>query len=270
MAPNASYTLASNIDASGTSGGDVWGNSNGWFNATFVPIGMRIIPSTGTFNGMGHIISGLTINLPNSEDVGLFGITDTGSVIKNVGLVGGNVSGSSDVGALVGRNSGSISTVMPQGSVTGSESNYSSVGGLVGANYGSISSSYSTAGVSGYNEVGGLVGYNAYYGGISNSYATGSVSGYKRSRRIGRLQRRSINSSYATGSVSGNNDVGGLVGYNYYGGSISNSYATGSVSGNNDVGGLVGYNDGAINNTYAVGSASVNSWGGDAGGVDRG
>ena len=46
-------------------------------------------------------------------------------------------------------------------------------------------------------------------------------------------------------SVSGNYDVGGLVGWNYYG-TVSNSYATGNVSGNYAVGGFVGENYGTV------------------------
>ncbi len=93
----ASYTLNANINASGTGGGDVWANS------TFVPIGNSDTPFTGAFNGLSHTISNLTINLSESTGVGLFGYTDTNSVIQNVGLVGGSVNGYSSVGELVGQ-----------------------------------------------------------------------------------------------------------------------------------------------------------------------
>ncbi len=66
-------------------------------------------------------------------------------------------------------------------------------------------------------------------------------------------------------NITGNNDVGGLVGYNY--GSVSNSYSTGSVSGSGyNVGGLVGYNyNSTVSNSYST--VSVSSSGGYVGGL---
>ena len=248
----ASYTLGQNIDASATgSSTDVWGSSG------FVPIGVNTTIFTGTFNGLGHTISNLTINLPSTNNVGLFGTTDTGSVIQNVGLVEASVSGSTDVGALVGANGGTVMSSYATGSVSGSSGSYN-IGGLVGVNSSTVSNSYATGSVSGGSgsfAVGGLIGYNGYGSSVINSYATGSVSG---SDYVGGLvganislfpfNNATVSNSYATGSVSGSSDVGGLVGANS--GTVSNSYATGSVSGSSDVGGLVAYNGGTVNNSF--------------------
>ncbi len=175
---------------------------------------------SGTFDGLGHTVSNLSINRSTESNVGLFGNTDAGAVIRNVGLVGGSVTGSGWVGGLVGMNSGSISNSYATANVEGDLN----LGGLVGANYGSISNSYTTGKVTGSRgNVGGLVGTN-WSGSISNSYTTGKVTG--------------------------SGDVGGLVGFGYHG-SISNSYATGKVTGNDQVGGLVGLNmDGTISNSF--------------------
>ena len=240
MNTSASYTLGQNVNASATgNGGDVWGSTG------FVPIGNTATPFTGTFAGLGHSISNLTINLPSTNAVGLFGYTGSAAVIGNVGLVGGSVIGSNDVGALVGLNTGTVNNTYATGIVSGSVW----VGGLVGENGGgTVSNSYATASVSGTNAVGGLVGWN-HEGGVSNSYATGSVSGGDGSYYVGGLVGANdatantistISNSYATGNVSGGVGVGGLVGLNGYG-SVSNSYSTGSVSGTSTVGGLVGY-----------------------------
>jgi filamentous hemagglutinin family protein len=276
----ASYSLGANINAAATAGGDVWGRVSAGFTPTFAPVGKETTPFSGNFDGLGHTISGLTINLPSEDNVALFGRTSAGSVIQNVGLVGGSVSGRSYVGVLVGRNydgtisnsyatgsvtgssgqvgglagsnNGTISNSYATGSVTGSGSDY--VGGLVGDNNGTVSNSYATGSVSGSSYVGGLVGYNDSGITISNSYATGIVTG---SSYVGGLVGRNygtVSNSYATGSVNGSNYVGGLVGYNN--GTISNSYATGSVSGSSYAGGLVGYNDDTISNSYATGSVS--------------
>ena len=88
------YALGSNIDATATSS---WNGGAG-----FAPIGNSIPYFTGSFNGLGHTISNLTINRPSTGDVGLFAATNVGAVIQNVGLVGGSVSGGYATGGLVG------------------------------------------------------------------------------------------------------------------------------------------------------------------------
>ncbi|TXT33084.1 MAG: filamentous hemagglutinin outer membrane protein, partial [Comamonadaceae bacterium] len=192
------YTLTNDIDASGTAN---WNAGTG-----FVPVGAAATPFTGSLDGQNHTISNLTINRPTTNHVGLFGylgIYGASAALRNVGLIGGNVSGSSFVGSLVGYNyGGSISNTYTTGSVTGSN-NY--VGGLVGYNNsGSISNAYATGSVAGISNVAGLVGSN--------------ISG-------------SISNAYATGSVTGSSIVGGLAGSNTGGGSISNSYWDTTTSG---------------------------------------
>jgi filamentous hemagglutinin family protein len=283
----ANYALGSNIDASATA-------TSPWAASGFTPIGTSSTPFTGTFDGLGHTISGLTINLPTADDVGLFGYTGVSSVVRNVGLIGGSVSGNNNVGALIGNNFGTVLNSYATGSVNGNGNNvggllglndgtvlddYASgsvtgsgnnTGGLVGSNNaGGIMTSYATGSVNGSNTmsmgVGGLVGGN--YGSISNSYATGSVTGgwfYVGGLAGGNFANATINNSYATGSVTGVYYVGGLVGFDNDS-AVSNSYATGSVSGGEDVGGVVGSNYGAtLTNTYSVGSVSGQ---GNVGGV---
>jgi filamentous hemagglutinin family protein len=240
------YVLGANIDATATS---AWNSGAG-----FTPIGNAATHFTGIFDGLGHSISNLTINLPTAYYVGLFGYTDTGSVIQNVGLSGGSVSGANYVGGLAGYSAGAVSNSYATGSVSGSVD----VGGLVGYNTGAINASYATGNVTGTgSNVGGLSGYN--YGTINSSYATGNVGGT--GSNVGGLVGNNygsgssygtINNSYASGRVSGASYVGGLVGDNN-GGIINNSYAIGSVSGaGNSVGGLVGNNaaTGAINGSF--------------------
>ena len=181
------FALGGNIDAAATGTG-AWRTSGG-----FTPIGYSS-QFTGIFDGLGHTISNLYVNL-GDQNAGLFSRTGSGSSIRNVGLVGATVGSSiaGNVGGLVGSNSGTVSNSYATGSVSGT----TSIGGLVGSNYGTISNSYATGSVSGTTNVGGLVGINNYGGKVSNSYATGSVSG--------------------------TTNVGGLVG-NAYGGSILSSF----------------------------------------------
>ena len=215
------YALGSNINATATS---TWNSGAG-----FTPIGGSSQAFTGTFDALGHTISSLTINQPSATYVGLFGDTGASSVIRNVGLVGGTVSGYEEVGGLVGFNGGSISNSYATGSVSGNHGAYA-VGGLVGYNVGSISNSYATG--------------NVYANGVEVEYSGSCGNGC----------------NYYDYEYDSPQSVGGLVGFN--GGSISNSYATGSVSGNdgaNAVGGLVGYNVGSIRNSYATGSVQSGS-----------
>jgi filamentous hemagglutinin family protein len=236
---SGNYALGSDIEASATS---TWNSGAG-----FVPIGNNSTPFTGAFDGLGHTISDLYISRPTTDYVGLFGFN--WSVVRNIGLVGGNIKGRSYVGGLAGSNTGSISSSYSTGAVA-STSTY--VGGLVGYNNtGSISSSYSTGAVtSTASYVGGLAGSNSY-GAIANSYSTGAVSGVSAVGGLaGYNSNGTIANSYSTGAVTGTDYVGGLVGFNYS--TISNSYSTGAVSGTGaNVGGLIGaYSSGTITSSY--------------------
>ncbi len=170
------------------------------------PIGIfSSSPFTGTFNGNGHTITGLFINRPVTNFVGLFGATDSGAKIFNVGLANVVVTGGFSVGGLVGHNGGTITNSYATGAVTGADT----VGGLVGTNMGNITNSYATGVVTGSN-VGGLVGESSSSGTVTNSYATGAVTGT-------------------------NQNVGGLMGFNNLG-TIINSYYNKDTTGHDDRG----------------------------------
>ncbi len=249
----AHYALANDIDASETSG---WNGGAG-----FEPVSDFNNRFTGRFDGRNHIVTGLYINRPSTNNVGLFGYIDTGSRVRNVGVVDVDVSGNRRVGGLVGESNVTVSNSYSTGSVSGDWD----VGGLVGSNWeGTVSNSYSTTSVSGNREIGGLVGANnggKYWFGIGSvwaSYATGDVSGVGAvGGLVGYQGDGMVWDSYATGAVSGTgNRVGGLVGANN-GGEVSNSYATGIVSGDQAVGGLVGDNQwGMVWDSYATGIVS--------------
>jgi len=194
---SASYTLANNI---------TYANDGMWSSAGFVPIGNASSNFNGSFDGLGHTIDALTINRSGDLYVGLFGDTDSSSVIQNIGLTHVNITGWGDVGGLVGLNGGTITNAYTTGSVTGTGDD---VGGLVGGNYGSISNAYATGSVTGNDYVGGLVGWNNSVGTITNAYATGIVTGY--------------------GMITG-----GLVGYNV--GGITASFWNTETSGQPTVG----------------------------------
>jgi filamentous hemagglutinin family protein len=249
----AIYTLGADIDMVDTSTG-----TGMWGSAGFVPVGaypywpINGIAFTGQLDGMGFTINNLTINRPATDYVGLFGGLGWGSVVSNVGLVGGSVSGLSRVGALAAYNYGSISNSYVSGmSISGCVS-CSNIGGLVGLNDGLISNSYVSGGsIAGGWYVGGLVGHN-WSGTIDSSHVVGGVgSSIFGAGAVGGLlgwnEGVVNNNSYVSaGNVSGGFSVGGLVGKNSSFGNINNSYVDSGtvVNGGDYVGGLVGWDSG--------------------------
>ncbi|MDZ5649759.1 beta strand repeat-containing protein [Nitrospirillum sp. BR 11828] len=255
------YALGRDIDASITR---TWNSGAG-----FIPINSF----AGTLNGLGHTVTGLTINRPTTVAVGLFGdtATGTGPKVSNLGLENVNITGSNRVGGVVGRanGGGSLDNVYVTGSITG----YGDfVGGLIGQDdQQSISNSWTDVaitvpkGYSGFG-VGGLVGWQRL-GALTNVYALGDVYAPDSSRVgglvgingfIGAGQGASVTNAYASGKVTGNDSVGGLIGISE-GGSIATSYATGAVIGVTSVGGLVGINANPITTSWASGAVSLSS-----------
>ena len=150
---SGNYALGRDIDASATVN---WNSGNG-----FQPIGELLARFEGRLFGQGKTIDGLIINRPSGVGIGLFGAVGSSGVITEVGLVGGVIVGNNRVGALAGRNFGSITQSYATGAVSGNVAGAGvSVGGLAGENHGSITQSYSTGAVSGTRSVGGLVGEN--------------------------------------------------------------------------------------------------------------
>jgi hypothetical protein len=171
--------------------------------------------------------------------------------------VSGTVHGGSYVGGLVGQaKSGSMlinDTSAAMISATGNRA-----GGLAGWNAAgsTILGSRASGHVGGFDQTGGLVGWND--GSVLNSNASGEVTGsdYGAGGLVGyNTALGALTSVYATGRIDGTaGGEGGLVGYNL--GSIANAYATGDVgiATTHTVGGLIGNNaGGSVTNVYAAG-----------------
>ena len=80
---------------------------------SFLPIGTESYPFKGHFDGQGHAVKNLTINLPSQNNVGLFGVVDDShnvddyddpvrTYVKNVGLENATIVGKDNVGGIVG------------------------------------------------------------------------------------------------------------------------------------------------------------------------
>ncbi|MCG8475332.1 MAG: T9SS type A sorting domain-containing protein [Cytophagales bacterium] len=187
------YKLTANIDASETA---QWNGGKG-----FSPIGKSAVNAfSGTFNGKGHFITGLTVNRPNDDYTGFFGYFAcfySYLKLQRLQLLKVQITGSNFVGGLVGCvESGTVELCSISGTVDGDNS----VGGLIGTNFsGSINHSYSLASVAGKTKTGGLVGRNC--SSINNTYAAGEVSGLGTDAKdIGGLVGKNEKSAYITSS----------------------------------------------------------------------
>ncbi len=240
---SANYQLMNNIDASST---NTWNNGEGW-----EPIGDGDEYFTGTFDGQNFEISNLYINRTNTY-VGMFGWTS--GPISNVGLTDVNITGSSGIGGISGRNHSTISNSNVSGNINGNNK----IGGISGFNFSTITTSHSSANITGTYEIGGISGY-IDGGTITLSYSTGNITGTGDNIGgiCGRNETGSITKSYSTGNIFGEDKIGGLLGYND-GGTISNSYSTGNITASgSSVGGLIGSTTGGtINYSYSIGEAS--------------
>ena len=184
-------------------------------------------PYTGTFDGKGHTITGLTVTGSN-EYAGLFGYIGSGGTVKNVKLEDVQIATTNSygyAGGVAGYSRGTIENCSVSGSVS---SNYSA-GGVVAQQFGnSITGCSSSATVKGTAEVGGVAGKTDNSATLTACYATGNVT----------FERASTINTFA----------GGVVGSNG-GGTLIACYATGSVTGTGTgtgsiyVGGVTGSND---------------------------
>ena len=201
----------------------------------WTPIGTSFGNSyTGTFDGGGHTITGLTVTT-NGQYAGLFGCLGKAGTVKNVVMEGLQITSnhrSGYTGGVVGNSWGTIENCSVSGSVSGTLY----VGGVVGDQWGgSITGCSSSATVKGTVGVGGVAGHTTMGAAMTASYATGNVT----------LEIA------PTENISG----GGVVGFN--GGSsilacyaIGNVTSTGSSTGSVCIGGLLGNNYTAVTACY--------------------
>ena len=198
----------------------------------WTPIGSNInyvyTGYTGTFDGQGHTISGLTINQARFA-VGLIGCIDKGGTVKNVQLKDVNISGESEVGAIAGASLGTvIGCSVEGGSVTAS---LTVAGGVVGysrslgtGEHGDIIGCSSSATVQGESSVGGVLGVITD-GFITACYSTSDVVATR--------------TEYAA-------NAGGAVGNSTTGTITACYHASGTITGQGNIGGAIGQNTGGV------------------------
>ena len=210
-------TLDKNIDLTGK----VW-----------TPIGTDYDNAyTGTFDGGGHTITGLTITT-NDQYAGLFGylgnFNNGAATVKNVVMDGIQITCNHRLGyagGVAGYSRGTIENCSVSGSISGTVS----VGGVVGVQRDRpITGCSSSATVKGMVQVGGVAGQTIFGATLTACYATGNVTieidrtqDISGGGLVGTNGGKGVRACYATGNVTstgsstGNVHIFGLLGDNY-------------------------------------------------------
>ena len=196
----------------------------------WTPIGTSFDNSyTGTFDGGGHTITGLTITTKD-QFVGLFGYLNRAGTVKNVVMEGIQITSNhmfGNTGGVAGFSWGTIENCSVSGSVSGTKC----VGGVVGAQKaGSITGCSSSATVKGTVDVGGVAGQTNSSATLTACYATGNVTieinptkNIAGGSLVGMNAGSSLLACYATGNVT---STGSSTGYVHIGGFLGNNYTT--------------------------------------------
>ena len=229
----------------------------------WTPIGTDYDNSyTGTFDGGGHTITGLTVTT-NDEYAGLFGylgnFNNGAATVKNVVMDGIQITcnhRSGYAGGVAGYSWGTIENCSVSGSVSGTMY----VGGVVGVQRdGSITGCSSSATVKGTIKVGGVAGQTIFGATLTACYATGNVNieidrtqDISGGGLVGFNDGISLLSCYATGNVT---STGSSTGHVHIGGFLGDNYITVTAcywKNNHEQG--ISYNRGSTNVTKVDGT----------------
>ena len=200
----------------------------------WTPIGTDYDNSyTGTFDGGGHTITGLTVTT-NDKYAGLFGylgnFNNGAATVKNVVMDGIQITCNHRLGyagGVAGYSWGTIENCSVSGSISGTVS----VGGVVGVQRDRpITGCSSSATVKGTINVGGVAGQTIFGATLTACYATGNViieidrtENISGGGLVGFNDGISLLSCYATGNVT---STGSSTGYVHIGGFLGDNYIT--------------------------------------------
>jgi len=203
--------------------GTFYNNGQGW-----LPIGSESTPFTSVFDGGGHEISGIKINITDNAfltDIGLFGYCNQATV-SNLHIEGGKIGVSTSeivyVGSIAGRMQGNMENCHNSSSITVNTTKEECyVGGTVG-----------------------ILGESKIIGRCSNQ-ADISVSSTASSAAI-------LNSGIMVGGIVGKTERGAYVQHCYNTGDV---FAKGTAG--ITVGGIAGYNCYMLGESFNVGNITV-------------
>ena len=236
---------------------------------------------SGSLDGGNHVVANWTYSDSTKDDISLLGYVKGSFTIKNIGVVGANLSGKSKVAGLVSLafadtgSIGSIENVFVSGTITAA-SVYS--GGVLGRKGGAFQSFSLTNArfdgeINGGNSVGGIVGYvddspndilnnlssagslrgNNDLGGVVGAIAGNATVGQLSSVMEVRGEERSTVGGFTVITPKGSR-IGGVIGSLGESAPAHTLHYKGSlVTGEQSVGGLVGLSKSNIANSFAIG-----------------
>ena len=224
---------------------------------------------SGSYDGQGFIISGLTIRDDCGETtptnclngVGMFAISsgEMRGMILKAASIGDDDSSGANSGVLVGYTSGDVLDVQVH---TSSLTGGASTGGLAGYTSGDMDGIWLRGNdIDGGSNTGGAAGAVADGSTLTNVVIQGGrVAGGNNTGGLVGTLGGSLSASFATATVSGNILVGGAVGELISSGTVDTSFATGSATGsttasNTNVGGFAGDIYGSADSVFSLGNA---------------
>ena len=262
--------LIADITAPDTWAGIGTSNSATYFNGNFDGNG-KTITFTGTPGlfvavGTGKVSNVTTAGTVNGNGGVVATLYKAGQIENCVNQAA--VSGTGDVGGVVGKVSMSTGVVINchnSGTVTATGAN---AGGVIGQSKGNVSNCGNTGDVSGTSCVGGVIGlFGANTKELSGCYNSGAVSGTAAGIGgvVGSSSANTLKNCYNTGAVTtsaaadtSRPGIGGVIGIGTGSLTLSNSYNTGAITAQNE--GLSGYMGQLIGYASTSGQSIVNSY----------
>lgn len=242
----------------------------------YIPVGDETNMFAGVFDGKEHAITNMSIDGGAFTYTGIFGVTDSTSVIKNLNVkVFNGVSTGSYLGTICGYNYGKIDNCNITSAVLDNDG--SCVGGFSGLSSGDITNCSFNGQVTGKGSAGGIVGQASCN--IENCYVKGYVitDGYvslcfDNGGIAGVLQSGTMKNCWMTGLINeyyGRSSAGGLVG-RCISSTVENCFTTALIyakrtytdtsgGGDNYTGGLLGYTYNSVMNNCFSSSTIVKS-----------
>ena len=190
-------------------------------------------PFTGVFDGNGHTIWNLTLDV-NTSEAGLFGTVADGGIVQNVCLEAVDIKAVHYVGGIAGRNEGVIQNCHASGRVEGEEA----CGGITGGCHGFDRPVPEASQIRNCSFRGTVVG----------TWSTGGI--------VGSTDGPEVTNCFAIVEITGDVECGGVVGHNM-GGNFTSCFARGSITCSSSAGGFAGITGdhchigGLIRNCYA-------------------
>ena len=232
----------------------------------WLPIGDSNESFSGGFDGNGHRITGISINRPNKDSMGLFGqIAD--AKIENVYIADGNIIGENSCGSIIGYSYHSTITNCYNESVNVRGNSY--IGGIIGSLYSTnLTKCRNNGNVESLEDkAGGITGWTKDISKLSICKNSGTV--LSMNNHVGGItgfNNGSIENCFNEGNITADSYAGGIVGSNNVSGKVDRCISIGNVSvtnlGENNYGGICGYTDGTatITNSFITDSTSLNGF----------